>query len=502
MFYNKFVLLIIILFILIILNYYMYKNYTYESFVDNNEAIINDIYLDETNNPDETNSPDETNIPLNDRKQLLNSLEENINNNKISIDLLACSNSGSLILLLSNNDNLMYISKNNGKNWLYKKLPKFIEYSKIYLIELNINNYLIVLFGKHSGIYISTSMGDIWKLISFNKGNDLCYSEKLNYIYIATNSGILFNNNELNVTRNECDNECLTNYDMYEGDFKFNFINRDEIITKNITNIQCVPDGDIIVYSIDNTNLYSIKHENNIRWDKMSGLTWKNIGYTKPENYKEIVNNKLSELLKNKNIISIDEKNMVDLNDNDVVIKSFIKVDNYYYVPININLISEIKNVNSIIILEDQLFGNNGNVIVGDDMGLHLYTYQKNEEDKLIHKKNLSLINISESVCKFDSKCSIKINKLIRYKMATKYSFMLLINNDLLLCNDISKTEKFLPIKKLSKKYIKDFVINKNGTKAILLEDNGNIIVNNDLQNYFNDKSDFESITFNFKNSF
>ena len=318
MYFNKISILIILL-LLILLNVIIYyiinKNNTInENFIDDNNIYLDEtgspneinnqdetISPDDTNTPDETNSPDDTNTPLemNETKTILNNLENNIISKNISIDLLTCSNTGSLILLISNKDNLMYISKNNGENWFYKKLPEFIEFSKVYLIELNINNYLLVLFGKQSGIYISTSMGDIWKLITFNKGNDLCYSNNLDYIYIATNAGILYNNNQLNITRNECDTECLTNYNMYEGDFKFNIINRDEIINNNITNIQCIPDGDIIIYSIDNNNLFSIKYEKN-NWNNMSGLTWENIGYKKPEKHKEIVNKELSELLKKK----------------------------------------------------------------------------------------------------------------------------------------------------------------------------------------------------------
>ena len=39
--------------------------------------------------------------------------------------------------LISNTDNIMYISYDNGNRWIYKKLPKLINYSKLYLIELN-----------------------------------------------------------------------------------------------------------------------------------------------------------------------------------------------------------------------------------------------------------------------------------------------------------------------------------------------------------------------------
>lgn len=521
MYFNKISILIILL-LLILLNVIIYyiinKNNTInENFIDDNNIYLDEtgspneinnqdetISPDDTNTPDETNSPDDTNTPLemNETKTILNNLENNIISKNISIDLLTCSNTGSLILLISNKDNLMYISKNNGENWFYKKLPEFIEFSKVYLIELNINNYLLVLFGKQSGIYISTSMGDIWKLITFNKGNDLCYSNNLDYIYIATNAGILYNNNQLNITRNECDTECLTNYNMYEGDFKFNIINRDEIINNNITNIQCIPDGDIIIYSIDNNNLFSIKYEKN-NWNNMSGLTWENIGYKKPEKHKEIVNKELSELLKKKKIITIEEKNKLDINDNDIVEKSYIQVDNSYYKPVNINHISDIKNVKNIIILEDQLFGSEGNIIVNDKTTLYLYNYKKDDESKLISKKKLKTININESICGIDNtNCLIKINKLIRYKMATKYSFIIVINNKLLLCNNINKSDSFLPIKKLSNAYIKDIIINKNGSKAILIDYEGNIHINNDLQNYFQNKSEFEKVVFDFKNSF
>ena len=91
---------------------------------------------------------------------------------------------------------------------------------------------------------------------------------------------------------------------------------------------------------------------------------------------------------------------------------------------------------------------------------------------------------------------------MIKYKIASKYSFILLINNKTLLCNDINKTEKFLPAKKISNIYIRDIVINKNSSKAIIIDYNGNVYINSDLKNYFNNKSEFEKVVFDFKNSF
>ena len=85
----------------------------------------------------------------------------------------------------------------------------------------------------------------------------------------------------------------------------------------------------------------------------MSGLIWENIGYKKPEKYKKIVNKGLSELLKKKNIITIEEKNKLDINDYDIVEKSYIKVNNSYYKPVNIHHISDVKNVKNIIILDE-----------------------------------------------------------------------------------------------------------------------------------------------------
>ena len=86
--------------------------------------------------------------------------------------------------------------------------------------------------------------------------------------------------------------------------------------------------------------------------------------------------------------------------------------------------------------------------------------------------------------------------------MATKYSFILVINNNKLLCNNINKSDSFLPVKKLKNVYIKDIVINKNGSKGIIIDYDGNIYINNDLQNYFKNKSEFEKVSFDFKNSF
>ena len=235
----------------------------------------------------------------------------------------------------------------------------------------------------------------------------------------------------------------------------------------------------------------------------MSGLTWEKIGYTKPEKYNELVNKELSYLLKNNDSITIDEKKKLNINDNDITENTYINVDNMYYKPININLISDIKNIKNIIITEDELFGNKGNIIVCDEHNLYLYSYNKDDEYKLIEKKKLNIIDIEKPICGIDNNnCLIKINKLIRYKIATKYSFILLLNNNELLCNDINESNKFLPIKKISNIYIKDIIINKNCSKGIIIDNNGDLYINNDLQNLFKEKSNFVKVKFDFKNSF
>jgi hypothetical protein len=132
---NKILILIIILIALIIL----YKYANVEKFEDNvNKKLIDDddIYFEDNSN-NVTRQPisfNETNIPISESKKFLNIAEENLISKTSNIDILTCSNNGSLIIMLSNIDNIMYISYDNGNKWIYKKLPKLINYSKLYLI--------------------------------------------------------------------------------------------------------------------------------------------------------------------------------------------------------------------------------------------------------------------------------------------------------------------------------------------------------------------------------
>jgi hypothetical protein len=498
---NKILILIIILIALIIL----YKYANVEKFEDNvNKKLIddNDIYFEDNSN-NVTRQPisfNETNIPISESKKFLNIAEENLISKTSNIDILTCSNNGSLIIMISNTDNIMYISYDNGNRWIYKKLPKLINYSKLYLIELNINNYLLILFGEKNNIYISTSLGDTWKLISLNRGNDVCYSNNLDYIYIATNNGILFNNSEnKKINYKGCDNECLFNYNLYDGIFKFNIINRDEINNNNITNIDCLPSGETIVYSIDRKNIYSLKYEND-NWITASGIFWKNVGFNKPTTGIEITNEQLLNILKSRTQLSPEE--VQELAINNLTINSYIRVNNEYYKPTNIHLISDIKYIKNLIVMNDELLSKNGSIIVNDSNNLYAYLYFTNNNYKLTEKKNLEIIDIQSEVCKYEKdNCNLNIQKLIKYNISSKQGYMLLINNNMLLTNDIYNIDKILPVKTFEKT-IKNFAINKNASKGIIIDYDGNLYINDDLENYFKGESKFEQINLNFSSDY
>jgi hypothetical protein len=78
---------------------------------------------------------------------------------------------------------------------------------------------------------------------------------------------------------------------------------------------------------------------------------------------------------------------------------------------------------------------------------------------------------------------------------------MLLINNNMLLTNDIYNIDKILPVKTFEKT-IKNFAINKNASKGIIIDYDGNLYINDDLENYFKGESKFEQINLNFSSDY
>ena len=86
-------------------------------------------------------------------------------------------------------------------------------------------------------------------------------------IYISTNKGILYiNNYTITLETDGCNNECLNDYENYNGPYKFTNIKKAFVMDKNITNITCNKSGDIILFSIDNKKIYSGKIKND-KWE-------------------------------------------------------------------------------------------------------------------------------------------------------------------------------------------------------------------------------------------
>lgn len=174
-------------------------------------------------------------------------------NNKFGVNCFALSQEGNIIVVIPNDNNLLYLTRDGGINWNYKQLPKNNKWKNIYLLENN-NFNLLVLMGLEKNIYISRFLGDEWNLISKYQGNDICYTNDLSLIYIATNKGILYNSNNGDLTFDVvgCNNECLINYNSYNGVYKFKELDQSDILNKNIKKIACNKFGNIIILNIDN----------------------------------------------------------------------------------------------------------------------------------------------------------------------------------------------------------------------------------------------------------
>jgi len=359
-----------------------------------------------------------------------------INEKKIYINNFTCSKNGSLMILLSNQDNLIYITYNNGEKWYFKNLPNNNEWGKIYLIELNINKYLLILFGVNKNIYISTNLGEQWKLISEDKGNEIAYSDKNDYIYISTNKGILYiNDYTITLETDGCINECLNNYDGYNGPYKFTNIKKVFVMNKNITNITCNKKGDIILFSIDNKKIYSGK----------------------------------------------------------------IKKDKWEFFELN-----DIEYCDDIILLENSLFTDKSYFLVNNTKNIYVYNYNSNDDDDLLEeKKELEILNYEKYLCgEEECRYDIKINKVLKYKIATNIGYILLINNRYLVYYDTIKLSNDNFYIRECDIYIKDIIVNKNATKAIIIDNNGVVYINDSFKEYFTDSSEFKKIEYNIGNTY
>ena len=397
----------------------------------------------------------------------------------IIIDGITCSEkNGSTIIGFSNNNNTMYLSNDYGINWITKKLPKNNKWSKIYLLEVRQNKFKIILFGIEKNIYLSTNNGDFWNHISESKGYDLVYSENYNYIYISTNNGILINNNEGLISSDNigCTDECsnIENYiTNYDGIYKFRQINDENIKNKNITTIACNPDGNIIIFTINNEKIRvaKIKKEQEAKFinkkeEEKDKAKWK---YQYKESEKNLENYE-------------DEYGNIIWNVYDITDKNY--------------------DVNSIAVIEQI---DKSKIIFGSNKFLYEYSYSKKSDKKLEDKQELISFDRLNYKCSANFPCpdikkNIKlpnylVSKLLVYKIGYIRSMYAIINKVYILYFDISY-KKYIEKINIGNNFIKDLIITKNGNKGYLLLSNGKIYINNSLREFFN-KNNNEKSKFN-----
>lgn len=454
---------------------------------DNNISYINEENVNNVKNTNNTFDDDEySNKNIKREIQLYNKQKKemdiinakklkNVDNNKIKkkdieiiIDGISCSQKdGSTIICFSNNNNLMYISNDYGKNWIKKELPKNNKWSKIYLLEVRKNKFRIILFGIEKNIFLSTNNGDFWNHISTLKGYDLIHSDDYNYIYISTNNGILINNNEGLISSDNigCINECkgINNYiNNYDGIYKFRKINDPNVKNKNINSIACTPDGNIIIVAINNEKIKvgKIKKEQEPRYinkkeEDRDKAKWK---YQYKESDKNLDNYEDQEGNLIWNFYEILDKN------NDIT---------------SIGVVEQIKK---------------SSAIFGTNRSLYEYGYDKTSKNRLEDKQKLIPFDKYKIKCNANFPCpdlkeDIKlpnylVSKILVYKIGYIRSIYLIINNFYIMYFDTSY-KKHLKKINIGNYFIKDFVINKNGQNGYLLLSNGKIYINNNLKEYF-----------------
>jgi len=454
---------------------------------DNNISYINEENVNNVKNTNNTFDDDEySNKNIKREIQLYNKQKKemdiinakklkNVDNNKIKkkdieiiIDGISCSQKdGSTIICFSNNNNLMYISNDYGKNWIKKELPKNNKWSKIYLLEVRKNKFRIILFGIEKNIFLSTNNGDFWNHISTLKGYDLIHSDDYNYIYISTNNGILINNNEGLISSDNigCINECkgINNYiNNYDGIYKFRKINDPNVKNKNINSIACTPDGNIIIVAINNEKIKvgKIKKEQEPRYinkkeEDRDKAKWK---YQYKESDKNLDNYQDQEGNLIWNFYEILDKN------NDIT---------------SIGVVEQIKK---------------SSAIFGTNRSLYEYGYDKTSKNRLEDKQKLIPFDKYKIKCNANFPCpdlkeDIKlpnylVSKILVYKIGYIRSIYLIINNFYIMYFDTSY-KKHLKKINIGNYFIKDFVINKNGQNGYLLLSNGKIYINNNLKEYF-----------------
>lgn len=470
------------------------------------------------------------NIPVNKIKTILSSTIQKLNKkSNIKIDGIGLAKNGNGIVAYSNMHNILYITYNQGENWMFKNLPNDSNangWSNIYMLELKTNKYFLILIGKNKGIYISSfnNLGDIWKKISDDKGNDIAYSEDFKYIYIATNKGILLNNNDGSIIS-----------DIYgigtEEDTKYRFSKINYYKDKNIDTIGCNFNGTMIAFQCEyklnigmiqmrNEYYYNMDSNGNIIYDiyelkkldeKYSSVkliqnkfnktstiilnndtsmleisynyfkskeeiekekiyNWVDVGFMEPTKGKLIQNYRLSQLLLGKTDLKFTEEEWEKLNisigDND-----YIKSGNTYYTIVNESEYLKDRNVykkifstkNIKITKTDKL--NMCNTSVGY-RGMYRPVNKKCIADKiklLVFITSKLFINVLVFTnVGFKNKISLE-----RYKD---------IKTPVKICEE---TEKKCEIKN-----IKDFCIDNTASNAILLDNDNNIYINKNYTKY------------------
>ena len=420
-------------------------------------------------------------IDITNKKKKENEIDE------IIIDGISCSQkTGSTIIGFSNNNNLMYLSNDYGKNWIIKDLPKNNKWSKIYLLEVRKNKFKIILFGNEKNIYLSTNNGDFWNHISTLKGHELIHSEDCNYIYISTNNGILINNNDGLISTDNigCINECkgIDNYiNNYDGIYKFRIINDPNVKNKNINSIACTPDGNIIIVAINNEKIKvgKIKKEQEPRYinkkeEDRDKARWK-------YQYKE------------------SDKNLDNYED-----KYGNIIWNFYEILETNNDITSIGVIEGI---------KKSSVIFGTNKSFFEYTYDKTSNKKLEEIKNSNPLDTYKIKCNAMFPCpdlkqkielpNYLVSKILVYKIGYIRSFYSIINNFYIMYFDIVAKKKYLEKINIGNYFIKDLVIDKNGQNGYLLLSNGKIYINNSLKEYFaeNNKSNFVELKIKINNT-
>lgn len=435
---------------------------------DNNISYINQENVNNVKNTNNTFDDDEySNENIKREIQLYNKQKKemdiinakklkNVDNNKIKkkdieiiIDGISCSQiDGSTIICFSNNNNLMYISNDYGKNWIKKELPKNNKWSKIYLLEVRKNKFRIILFGIEKNIFLSTNNGDFWNHISTLKGYDLIHSDDYNYIYISTNNGILINNNEGLISSDNigCINECkgINNYiNNYDGIYKFRKINDPNVKNKNINSIACTPDGNIIIVAINNEKI--------------------KVGKIKKEQEPRYINKKEEDRDKAKWKYQYKEtdKNLDNYEDQEGNL-----IWNFY------EILDKNNDITSIGIVEQI---KKSSAIFGTNRSLYEYGYDKTSRNRLEDKKKL---------IPFEKLPNYLVSKILVYKIGYIRSIYLILNNFYIMYFD-TLYKNYLKKINIGNYFIKDFVINKNGQNGYLLLSNGKIYINNNLKEYF-----------------